>query len=318
MNLLLLLLSLLLVGPPTLGPSFLPVKKGSRVIYDNDDHRDVYTDEYLLALHSLGKMKVKGVITTYADREYGQFVEGRQMIWELARRSGLRKLPLLFDGTNRKLVMPLDRRMEATVPLSIDGSRYLVEQAAKCSPAHPLFVITGGQLTSIANAWLLDPSISDKVVVMGIFGAEERTYNAGLDPWAWAIVLAKFRVVAIPDNQGSAFANPPKVPKARIAAELNQSVPLFAFMYQKRHPVHGGPNENDPDGHPAILLTSPDYVTQWRSFRFEGLTPEGMPLLREDPGGTIFQAEDADQSVATNQFWAVFGVLNHKLLPSSK
>ena len=313
MNLLLLLFSLLVAWPPTQGPSFLPVKKGSRVIYDNDDHRDVYTDEYLLALNSMGYMKVKAIITTYSDWEYPQFVEGRQMLMGLARQSGLRRLPKLFDGTNQRLVMPPDHRMEATVPLPIDGSRYLVEVAKKCSRANPLFIIAGGQLTSIANAWLLDPSIADKVVVMGVFGAEKLTYNAGLDKWAWAIVLAKFRVVAIPDDGGSAYAKSPKVPKARIAAELNQSVPLFALMYQKHHPVNGGPNECDPDGHPAILLSCPDYVTQWRGFRFAGLTPEGMPLLTDDPEGPVFQAEDADQAIATGQFWSLFHALNRRL-----
>jgi inosine-uridine nucleoside N-ribohydrolase len=202
----------------------LPLYKDSPVIYDNDDHRDVYTDEYLLALSSIGEVDLKGVITTYSPNEYPNFVEGRKQIMDLAIKSGLKHLPELFSGTNRKLDRPDNNKIEDTKPLDIDGSHFIVKIARKCSSSKPLVIITGGQLTSVANAYLIDPSIADKVVVMGVFGANNIDYNAGLDAWAWTIILAKFRTVAIPigpsDNRGVVYMKPPKVPKERILAEI--------------------------------------------------------------------------------------------------
>jgi len=151
-------------------------------------------------------------------------------------------------------------------------------------------------------------------VVMGIFGANELTYNAGLDSWAWTIILAKFRVVSISDTKGGVvFSKPPVVPKIKILRDLNQDIPFFYWMYIKKHPTNSGPDEADYDGAPAILITRPDYVTKWKCFDFAGIDPEGKPVLREDENGTILQAEDATQDIATNEFWRVMLKLNEQL-----
>jgi len=292
----------------------LPLYKDCPVIYDNDDHRDVYTDEYLLALSSLGEIDLKGIITTYSAYEYEQFVKGREEMMALAKTCGLKRLPKLFKGTNKKLTQPKDQKIVETKKLDIDGSRFIVEIAKKCSASKPLVIISGGQLTSIANAYLLDKSISEKIVVMGIFGANELTYNAGLDSWAWTIILAKFRVVSISDTKGGVvFSKPPVVPKIKILRDLNQDIPFFHWMYIKKHPTNSGPDEADYDGAPAILITRPDYVTKWKCFDFAGIDPEGKPVLREDENGTILQAEDATQDIATNEFWRVMLKLNEQL-----
>jgi len=287
------------------------------VIYDNDDHRDVYTDEYLLALSSLDEINFKAIITTYSPNEYPIFVKGREQIMELTRASGLQNLPALFSGTNQKLTRPESNRIEDTKALEIDGSEFIVQQAKKASPQKPLVIIAGGQLTSIANAYLLHPSISPNIVVMGVFGAESIDYNAGLDAWAWTIILSKMRVVAIPigpsGNRGVVYMKPPVVPKERIRTELTQSVPLFKWMYEKKHPHNELPNEGDFDGHPAILLTKPDYITRWKKFDCTGINEKGHPVLSETENGKIWQAEDASQQIATDEFWRVMKNLNKQL-----
>ncbi len=273
----------------------LPLYKDSPVIYDNDDHR----------------------ITTYSPHEYQEFVKGREMIMDLATASGLQNLPELFSGTNRKLVRPENNRIEDTKPLDIDGSHFIVKIAGKCSFSKPLVIITGGQLTSVANAYLLDPSIAEKIVFMGIFGAEAIDYNAGLDAWAWTIILAKFRVAAIPigppGNRGVVYMKPPEVPKERILNELDQNIPFFKWMYEKDHPTNWLPAESDYDGHPAILITRPDYVTQWTRYRFDGINENGRPILIEDITGTIMQAENAVQDIATDEFWRVMHALGEQI-----
>jgi hypothetical protein len=298
-------------------PDILPLSKKCAVICDNDDHRDVYTDEYLMALSSIGEINLKSIITTYSPNEYQTFVKGREMIMEVAKKSGLKNLPALFSGTNKKLICPESNRIEDTRSLEIDGSSFIVQQAKKASPKKPLVVIAGGQLTTIANAYLLDPSIAPNMVVMGVFGAQSIDYNAGLDAWAWAIILAKFRTVAIPigpsGNRGVVYMKPPKVPKERILAELDQDIPFFKWMYEKEHPTNWLPAESDYDGHPAILITRPEYITQWKRFEFLGINDNGRPVLNENPKGSIWQAEDASQQIATDEFWRVMLKLNKQL-----
>jgi hypothetical protein len=296
---------------------YMPSYKGNYVIHDNDDHRDTYTEEYLMALSHLGEIQLKGIITTYSPNEYKEFVEGRKQILDLAKKSGLLNLPKVFNGTNKKLVRPITNLIEDTKALEIDGSHFIVETAKIASKSNPLVIVAGGQLTSIANAYLLETSIADKTVVMGVFGAENIDYNAGLDAWAWIILLAKFKVVAIPigssENRGRVYMKPAEVPKERILTELDQGIPFFKCMYEKKHTSNWLPNEGDYDGHPAILLTRPNYVTKWTRFSLEGLDREGMPLLTEDKMGNIFQAEDASREIATGEFWWVMTKLKEQL-----
>lgn len=298
-------------------PSKLPFYKKCLVIYDNDDHRDVYTDEYLLALSSLEEIDLRGIITTYSAREYPVFVRGRESIMNLAMQSGLKNLPLLCRGTSEKLICPPGNHLDHTAPLDIDGSRLIVKVAAEATKRKPLIIIAGGQLTTIANAYLIDPSIAGKVVVAGIFGAERLDYNAALDSWAWTIILSRFQVVAFPigppGNRSAVYMKPPVVPKERIQTVLDQNIPLFRWMYGKKHPSNELPDERDFDGHPAILLTQPGYVTAWKRFECKGINDRGYPVLRESPEGGIWLAIDADQDLATKEFWRVMTKLNSSL-----
>ena len=295
----------------------LPLLKGNSVIYDNDDHRDVYTDEYLLALSSIGEIDLMAMITTYSAKEYDEFVLGREQILKLAKDSGLKNLPQLFSGTNNKLERPKNNLIEDTKRLEIDASYFIVELANRSEDSKPIVVICGGQLTSIANAYLIDTTIVDRIIVMGVFGADKIDYNAGLDSWAWTIVLSKFRVLAIPigssNNRGIVYMKPPKVPKEKIKSDLNQKIPLFQWMYDKKHPSNWLPNEGDYDGHPAILITRPDYVTEIKKFRVDNIDSQGIPVLIDDITGNIIQAEDANQNIATQEFWRVMKELNISL-----
>lgn len=287
----------------------LPFDKTCPVVYDNDDHRDVYTDEFLLALAHLGEIDLKGMITTYRanQREYELFVPGRQEICDLARQSGFQNVPPCFAGANTQLQRPASNKIEDTTPLNLESSQWLARTAAAASADKPLVLIAGGQLTAIADAYLIDPSIADKVVVCGVFGAEKADYNSGLDRWAWTIMVTKFRVVAIPfgspGNRGAVYMTMPHVPRQRIAEELGLDIPFFNMMYNKQHPR--GPHENDADGQPVVVLTRPDYVTKVSRFRVDRIDQDGDPIVVPDENGPLYKAEVARQEVATDEFWRV-------------
>ncbi|MBD3275318.1 MAG: hypothetical protein GF372_08415 [Candidatus Marinimicrobia bacterium] len=287
----------------------LPFDSSCPVIVDNDDHRDVYTDEYMLALDYIGDIDLKALITTYAanQAEYDLFVRGRQEIIDLAGRSGMKDQPNAYAGTSDRLSRPESNRIEDTRPLNLKAGEVIVKHARQASPDQPLVIVAGGQLTAIADAYLQDPSIADKVVVSGIMGVNNRDYNPGLDPWAWTIVVSKFRVLSIPiggsGNRGTVYMKPPEVPKDRIEKELPMDVPFFQWMYEKRHPSNGAPSGHDYDGQAAIPIMRPDYITEIQRWRPVGIKPNGDPELVEDPEGPIYKALDADQDIATEEFW---------------
>jgi len=295
--------------------SELPVNKSKYVIFDNDDHRDVYTDEYLIALSHLKDINLIALITTYSPNknEYDLFVNGRKDIVMKAEESGIQNLPKVFKGTHHRLAQPVSNKIEDTKPLDIQASTFVVERTKFASSEHPLVFVTGGQLTVIANAYLIDPTIADKIIVSGVFGVREIDYNAGLDSWAWKIVLSKFRVLAIPigpsHKRGTVYMKPPEVSKEEIMTNLPQEKSFFEWMYKKHHPSNSLPDNHDYDGQAAIPLMRPDYITKIKRWTVTGIGANGEIKLLEDNRGRIFEALDARQSTATIEFWRSMNLL---------
>ena len=297
--------------------SQLPFPKKPVVIYDNDDHRDVYTDEFLMALSHLKKVRLKAFITTYPHHEYPLFVKGRDEIIELADQSGLKNLPVYLEGTDETLKMPESKRISDTEPLAVAASNYIVKRARQHSRKNPLVLITGGSLTTFANALLLDPSISNKIIVTGVFGCPDLDYNAGLDPWAWSIVMNSCRVVSIPigptGNRAEVYMKAAQVEKDEIKNQLNQNVPLFKWMLIKHHPGNDLPNGHDFDGQPLLAMVEKDYITEITRYRCTGVDEQGKALFEKDPEGKIYVTEQADQEVATDYFWKTFTKTQKKI-----
>jgi hypothetical protein len=96
---------------------------------------------------------------------------------------------------------------------------------------------------------------------------------------------------------------PPVVAKSRIKSELPSELPLFRWMYKKHHPSNPAPDGHDYDGQPAIPLITPDYITEVKRWRVERIDNNGELILMEDPQGPIFEALQANQEVATEEFW---------------
>lgn len=61
---------------------------------------------------------------------------------------------------------------DSKIPAVSEGARLIIEEAHKASRNNPLYLLFGGPLTDIASAWLMDPSISESVVLLWIGGQE--------------------------------------------------------------------------------------------------------------------------------------------------
>lgn len=169
------------------------------VIYDNDFWVDVPDAAYIWAKASLGECKLRGNIVTrctfgwqerYAH-DLAQQVEEAQRLLKLAQDSGLTNIPELTIGSTVALQPPASGKIEDTQFERSAGSELIVQEARKASPERPLLVFVGGSCTTVASAYLSDPSIANRIVVFQIDGG---VYN-GLDEWAWKITMERCRFV---------------------------------------------------------------------------------------------------------------------------
>lgn len=167
------------------------------MIYDNDWWQDVPDAAYLWAKASLGECDLRGNIITrctfgweqgYAHKLQEQ-VGDCQKLFSLARESGLRHVPEPVLGAVEALRRPESGKIEDTKFERSRGSELIVAEARKATREKPLLVFIGGSCTTMAAAYLADPSVVDRTLVFQIDGGG---YN-GSDGWAWRIVMERCR-----------------------------------------------------------------------------------------------------------------------------
>ena len=280
------------------------------VLYDNDSHSDVFTDELLLALASAGEIDLRGFITTSPEnpcvnREtYECDAAGRAGIVALAHVSGMKNLPAVVRGPSKPLAKPNSGRVEDTAILDTPGSRLIVCEAAKASPEQPLVIVMGGPLTAVADAYLLDPGIAGRTVVawVGGFGGDAGDYNGFMDRWAAYIAVSRLQIVQFPVSLGM-----PRVSKDKLK-QLPES-PLGQWMIEKRLPhVNRMPDGlvGDGDGNPVISLLNESFILDCKRMSFDrwDVGVQGLaPTYRDDPQGNILLVTRIDRKLAEEEWW---------------
>ncbi|MDX1961546.1 MAG: hypothetical protein SFX18_00245 [Pirellulales bacterium] len=171
------------------------VSPDNPIIYDNDWWKDVPDAVYLWAKVSLGQADLKGNIVTRDMWEWekgylykpGEGMKDARALLKMARDSGLQHIPDPIVGANEALVRPESGKIEETKFSRTPGSDLIVAEAKKATPDKPLLVFVGGTCTTVATAYLTDPTIADRLIVFQIDGG---AYN-GTDGWAWKIAEQK-------------------------------------------------------------------------------------------------------------------------------
>jgi hypothetical protein len=143
------------------------------VIFDNERWDNGVDNEYVWTKASLGSFSLRGNIVTNDHRSAQpsiatQMAVGREEL-RLAQLSGLRNIPDLVAGAGERLVEPASGLIEDIKPKASAGSDLIVAEARKATPERPLVVVVGGPLTTVAQAYLTDPSIATRMVVTGVF-----------------------------------------------------------------------------------------------------------------------------------------------------
>ena len=184
----------------------LPVDERNPIVLVNDGAGDNWQGEYAVLLANGGGPPLAGivVIATPPWPILDANVAGWRDLVAAARESGLRNIPDPIASVGPPLVRPASGQIDATAPNRSEGARFIVDASRRLSlPYRPLVVVTGSALTDVADAYLLDPTVAERVVVvsslgiLGGSGAQMGNPNGNDDPWAATIVATRLRYVQV-------------------------------------------------------------------------------------------------------------------------
>jgi len=187
----------------------LPVDERNPIIIINDGSIDNWQGEYAVLLASSGGPKLVGIIVNISGpwKDFQANVSGWRDLASAATASGLRDIPDPTESVGAQLVRPASGNIDDTKSNRSAGARLILEMAEKYAKPHrPLAVVTGGALTDVADAYLLDHTIAERVVVVSSLGTVTSTGgamtspNGEMDSWADTIVA-----MHLPYVQVSAF-----------------------------------------------------------------------------------------------------------------
>jgi hypothetical protein len=285
----------------------LPVDERNPVILDNDNTADNWMGEYAVLLGNSGRNPIAGIIASaspyYTDANANASGWGRLVA--AARASGLRNVPDVTTSAGLPLVRPADGQIDSTAPNNADGAQLIVKLSRKlATPARPLVVIECVPLTNLADAYLIDHTVVDRVVAvaaLGELGSPDATMNGpngDLDPWSDWIVAQKYRYVQVSayyDQTGDV-----------MTSDLDRLPmnPLGSWMKDQQPKIYTIPQASDqiavlsvalPTFATAVQRASPD-----TSAAYDGT--QGPPL-RPDATGNVWVVTKIDSPLAATYLW---------------
>jgi hypothetical protein len=303
----------------------LPVDERNPVLVSNDGPHDNWQGEFAMAMASAGDMQLAGIIVN-ATVNYPSIdsnMQGWRAMAAAARASGMRNIPDPIASIAPVLERPPDGNIDETAPNRSEGALLILDTARRLSrPLRPIVVATGGELTDIADAYLIDHSVVDQVVVVSSLGhtlgtiakiiAGGQTYplqttagaimnwpNGDLDPWADEIVARKFRYVQVnayyPQQDDITPALATALPANAFGGWIKSKIPAILSS-----PVAADQNSVIASIFPHFALD----VFQASA----GSAPSAagqVPSLSSSPSGNVWVIRRGDNDAATVRFWQV-------------
>jgi hypothetical protein len=285
----------------------LPVDERNPVILYQDDWSGDWLGEYAMLLANSGGPPLAGIVVN-ASRFWpilSQNASGWKDEIAAARASGLKNIPAVTASAGTQLARPLNGDIDATRPNHSAGAQLIVDVSRQLStPWRPVVVVSATSLTDIADAYLLDHTVVDRVVVvaaLGIFVEPNGTMggpNGDMDPWADWIVTQRFRYVQVSvyyDQVGD------------VTMSQLSSLPLNAlgnWISRKVPNIIKVPTASDQIALLAVALprfvvgvtrASPDIST--------GFDPMQGPLLVPDPHGNAWVVTQIAGPLAAARLW---------------
>ena len=216
----------------------LPVDGRNPVIIDSDGWSDNWMGEYTALLANNGGPPLVGIIansTRYWPNATANAAGWMDLV-TAARASGLHNLPDVTMSAGAAMARPANGQVDSTRPNGSAGARLIVDLSRQLSlPRRPVVVLGVAPLTNLADAYLLDPTVVDRVVVVAALGSYAAPNgvmdgpNGDLDPWANWIVAQKFRYVQVSayyDQRGDVTpAQVPDLPRSPLGMRMADKLP---------------------------------------------------------------------------------------------
>ena len=285
----------------------LPVDARNPVVLLNDGASDNWQGEYAVLLANGGGPKLVGIVVNanYPWNDLEENLSGWKSLITAARESGLAGLPDPLASPGAALTRPDTGNIEDTAPNRSAGALFIVDAAARFGlPYRPLVIVSGGRLSDIADAYLIDPSVAERIVVVSALGRLTATGgameipNGFLDTWADSIVTTRLRYVQV----SAYYDQLSDVPDSRVA-ELPQNA-LGEWIGAKRSNLHESAEASDQVG--ILAVGVPEFVSAVSRVSASGLTPAGSsagPELLTDPMGPAWLVTATDGSRARQRLW---------------
>jgi hypothetical protein len=284
----------------------LPVDERNPIVLANDGAEDNWQGEYAILLASSGGPPLAGIIVNTSGPwpDLDANIAGWRGLVAAATASGLRNVPDPTASIGPPLVRPANGQIDDTAPNRSEGARLIVDASAGLSlPYRPLVVVTGGRLTDVADAYLVDRTVTERVVVVSSLGATTAAGaamaapNGEMDPWADAIVTARFRFVQV-----SAFYDQlTDVPTSRLS-ELPAN-PFGAWIAAKQPKIWTLQEAADQVAVVAVGVPSFASAVSRVSAATIGAGATAGPDLVVNPNGTGWLVTQNASADATARFW---------------
>ena len=285
----------------------LPVDERNPVILNNDGPTDNWQGEYALLLASARRLELVGIVINDSSAwpDLGANLTGWNELVAAARASGMRNAPDPLASAGAPLARPLDGNIDATIPNGSAGARFIVEQSLRFARSYrPIVVATGGRLTDVADAYLLDHTLPDRVVVVSSLGtisgdgARMGVPNGEMDAWADTIVVNRFRYVQVSAYYDqTADVAPSQVPSL-------PSNPFGAWIASKRSGILTINVASDQVSIASLAMRGfVREVAQMRQNATEPTSSGDRPTLAPDSEGRVWLVTQSDGSVPAATLW---------------
>jgi hypothetical protein len=278
----------------------LPVDERNPIVLVNDGAADNWQGEYAVLLANGGGPPLAGIVVN-ASKPWPDLdanVAGWRDLVSAAQASGLTNI-------GPPLVRPASGDIDATPPNRSEGARLIVDVSRRLSlPYRPLVVVTGGGLTDVADAYLIDRTVAQRIVVvsslglMNASGAGMGIPNGDEDPWADTIVASRLRYVQV-----SAFYDQLNDVPATSVARLPAN-PLGARMAAKQPNLWQWAPASDQVAVVAVGIAS--FATEVQRVTVAAPVGAGAtagPDLATDPDGAGWLVSGCDGAAAATRLW---------------
>ena len=293
----------------------LPVDQRNPIILLNDGAYDNWSGEYAVLLANGGGSPLVGIIVDETSDwpDIQTNFGGYRDLVAAARESGLQNLPDPITSIGPPLVMPPTGNIDDTRPNRSNGALTIVNTSKTMGlPYRPLVIATGGALTDVADAYLVDHTVTERVVIVSSLGSTSSTGggmgspNGQGDPWADVIVASQFRYVQV----SAWYDQLTDVPNSSLSKLPNN--PLGAWIASKQPNLWQWSPASDQVSVLAVGL--PAFATAIERVAPTGSLDAGRtgdagatagPDLATDQSGPDWLVTACDGAAATSLFWKV-------------